>query len=727
MRLSRRAFIRDSTLIGSGLTIFGNGLFSRPLPGELNTGSLKGFIVSDAHFGWLGKDQPSNEEIHEAVNRILKRFPDLDLFIDTGDAHHNYAREKSKGDWLENIANHCGMLPFFYVAGNHENWTSRTTPAPWVTYDSELECAKLGSMPLELYYSFDYKGIHFISLPQLMNQAYISDAEIDWLELDLEIAKDRSTIILSHNSIQDTTEYFSDIGYRQTANSQRLLKLFSEHPNIISWMHGHNHTYEVIYKYNMVFVSNGRIGGFNPQFPGSYGKDNLGGIYFEVSEKNFVVRGYSATRECFIDELPDHDHVQHKESRETSFDKNSGFAFNIGAGKQAAGTARKINHHFAGGNRRLLARRAASQVINENPDLSVYTQRKNKNWRTKHLAGYSFMPLEENEVKEDPNWEWTEDGVIIFKRDPSAGPKTIFTPEIDISSRSYYKCVPGKKYRIRIEVDSPSAKAGLSFIFLVHDRNYSKIWESRSRSVQLKRGMNRYTHVFEVPLFQFPETLYHSMQSENTFHFAAGAEFSNLDGDILLKSVAITCEESRIDKISDGIDFRLNNRQIHLQNREDSEQICHGILPSNPDYFENIRTGENTGITSWILRHEAPAWQVRNATVHEREGTLHVGPLRNRFSGKDEIVIVPTSPCLHPFVHKSRGINDLKIKPLGGLNTEKLVIEVGEVTLNGFSELEILGELRPLNVLNAVNWSYDTGRLVIKANQNSSIEIIYNI
>ena len=52
---------------------------------------LRGFVVSDAHFRCPHRDQPPDEEIRAAASHILGRFPELDLFVDTGDGYHGDA------------------------------------------------------------------------------------------------------------------------------------------------------------------------------------------------------------------------------------------------------------------------------------------------------------------------------------------------------------------------------------------------------------------------------------------------------------------------------------------------------------------------------------------------------------------------------------------------------------------------------------------------------------
>jgi len=116
---------------------------------------LKGFIVSDAHFGWNHEQQPTPETQRLMMQRIIRRFPDLDVFIDTGDAHHGALKRKpgdiARGNWTDIIAGECGITPFFYVAGNHE------IIGTLYDGDQEWRCNALGSVSCRPYYSFDIK------------------------------------------------------------------------------------------------------------------------------------------------------------------------------------------------------------------------------------------------------------------------------------------------------------------------------------------------------------------------------------------------------------------------------------------------------------------------------------------------------------------------------------------------------------------------------------------
>ena len=101
---------------------------------------------------------------------------------------------------------HCAGVPLFYTTGNHQItvWGK--------DYDTEFHMNRMGSCPCRPYYSYDIKGVHFVSLPELMTAAYVTDEELAWLELDLNVHRDTTTIILSHNAIKGTTLAHDDPG-----------------------------------------------------------------------------------------------------------------------------------------------------------------------------------------------------------------------------------------------------------------------------------------------------------------------------------------------------------------------------------------------------------------------------------------------------------------------------------------------------------------------------------
>jgi len=106
------------------------------------------------------------------MENILSRFPDLDLFIDTGDAHnndhHNNADPyKARKDWVDIIQAGCGQLPFYYVLGNHALRSNEDA-------DPEMRCNIMGSTTCRPYYSFDMRNINYYDIKVSHNKFYRS-------------------------------------------------------------------------------------------------------------------------------------------------------------------------------------------------------------------------------------------------------------------------------------------------------------------------------------------------------------------------------------------------------------------------------------------------------------------------------------------------------------------------------------------------------------------------
>ena len=79
MKHTRRDFVKSSGLIFCGSSLIKNiYLFAGNNLSFQKSNILKGFIVTDAHFGLVHADQPSVEQQREAIRIIRQRFVDLD-------------------------------------------------------------------------------------------------------------------------------------------------------------------------------------------------------------------------------------------------------------------------------------------------------------------------------------------------------------------------------------------------------------------------------------------------------------------------------------------------------------------------------------------------------------------------------------------------------------------------------------------------------------------------
>ncbi|HUW81267.1 MAG TPA: sugar-binding protein [Phycisphaerae bacterium] len=131
----------------------------------------------------------------EQVNRVKP-----DLVMSVGDLIEGYTDDEAKllAQWKEFDALTQKLdAPFFYCPGNHD-----------VTDDKPREVyTRLHGVNGRTYYSFDYRGCHFIVLDSTAFEVQLTDlvnAQLEWLAKDLAAAKDaRHVFMFFHHPIYD--------------------------------------------------------------------------------------------------------------------------------------------------------------------------------------------------------------------------------------------------------------------------------------------------------------------------------------------------------------------------------------------------------------------------------------------------------------------------------------------------------------------------------------------
>lgn len=648
------------------------------------------------------------------MGRILRRFPDLDLFWDTGDAHHNNATDAARRDWTDIIAGGCQALPFYYTAGNHEitSWSDDC--------DVELRCAKLGSLTCRPYYSFDLMGIHFLSLPEQIMMSFVTEEALAWARLDLALNRDKTTIILSHNSINGTTQPHDDLGYRRLANSAQVFDFINQWPNVVAWMHGHNHTWEIVQKQGKFYVSNGRIGGYNPPYPGYYGRGHLGGMYFEIAPDRVTIRGYSATEDKFFDELPHYGHLTQTIELKTTLDPHAPAAYSYGHGALKDGErVYAANHHTASGRAELFLAGAATPLINENPDFSAYTQRTIKDWKTKHLIGYDIQPLEIDAEKTDHSWDFLNPGVRINAQRNPRKEKILNVPGMAEGAKSYYRCAPGKSYRVRMELDAKTGGQAFQLICQVHGTDLAQAISIPIDQRTLQPGFQVIEETFALPSLLEHISLYTDPSCDVVYNVLLQTRLSNLSDDVLI---------TRLEFMLAGAEGPTRNPALTI----DGQRFAHagelrpgqiakfklnGLAPAR-SVFEC--EAEGNGKLAWLVRQVGLAWQVRNAMVADRGDHLEIGPLRNPYSEKQEAIIAPIHPVQGAFIHRLRRLEQARVYP--ARHDGPMRVEVQKLGAPD-GEIEVLSASKPQSIKGAAEWSYQDGRALIKVTQPGTITI----
>jgi hypothetical protein len=702
------AFIYKGLSVGASL--FQSGCLSKEIIFSLcmwfitmtvNAGDkMSFFIVADTHIGWNNPDQPSLEKQREAMHLILSSFPGIDFFIDAGDNTYPYDDTQQfdvmRKNWMSLEPNACKGIPFLYVAGNHEIMHFKDT-------DPEKQCALIGSLPCRPYYSITRKGIHIISLPEMSGVSFLTGELIDWLNLDLSVHKNLTTIIVTHNSIINTTG--NDVpGYRGLAEQNgQLMELFKSNPQIIAWMHGHNHDYAVVQRDNMLFVSVGRLGGFS-----SKGKNPLGGMYVEISSSGIDVRGYNAETGKFLEgtngnknSLPAIGSL----SKLTSFNENAKTDICYGIGRDQSGSKIPVFNHFTGGTATAYIVQEKDTILNDNPDFSLYTERKSAKGINRQLFGYGFRTQGKNGLKVSP-------GALFMELN---GKDVVLESPDNKRSTGYYHAVPGKQYCATVELTAPKA-GGTIELSLIPGSSDAEVDESNPISMKtfmLKTGRETYRIIGVMKASE--KTIYSEQSSDVLPTILAQIRLSGTDSLTIHKFVI-----SRMDKtFGDKPALKIGEKRFVARNTSE----CMWEVDMGKAMFRARTVIETStgGGSSWLVSKNNPDWQVRNATVTDSEKSLSIQSVRNPWSG-NEILIAPLFNTTEPFLTKTSGILSMEIFPINRGN-KKLHVSIREIS--GSASLEIKSITKPRSVAGVISWNHSNGYVHASVKANSVMELSF--
>jgi hypothetical protein len=671
-------------------------------------GILKGFIVSDAHFGWANPQQPAPQKQREMIAHIHERFPDLDVLIDTGDAHHGALGSKigaATRDWTDIIANQSNQALFYYVPGNHEIISP-------VDGDAERRCARMGSMSYRPYYSFDIKGIHFVSVPELEHPVYVNQETLDWLRLDLEINRDKSTILLSHNNIKGTTadDNFM-LGYRGVANSEDILNLIKAYPNVLSWMHGHNHDYVISKSHQRLFVSNGRIGGFNPKHNFKEGEP-LGGIYFEITPSGLKVQCYSAEDQKFLDEDLGRSGRSQTLTLPTTLDPLSSSSYAFGHGGFVDGQKAAVyNYHASQDDSYSVVLAGTTHAcINENMDFSDYTHREdNPKMQQWDVFGYQIASQGWPQYFEEKNelWRWLSPGVLLNKRKAPGLITTLHLPAPAHGRLMYYRAVPGKSYVCRLDVLSPEGGQQIELVAKAFSQEGTLLWEKTCPQQSIPPGETPFCFPIDLPDLSSRDTIYKNEMLDTEVQLAIEARFSALNDELIINRVEV--ERAGAQGTTHNPELIFDGKTIKKSGPLVRGQTV-GTRIKKPGKSRIVVEGNCAGSHRllWYCRQTNIDWQVRNAPVADHGSWLEIDAPTNMWSTDNEIVIVPATTLRDEiYVHRLKNIVHAKIWPVNRGNQDVSVEIIKSVGGGGL--VDVCSPRRPASVTGASRWEYRDG------------------
>jgi hypothetical protein len=715
MKTNRRNFIKRSTCALATVPVISNALAEAP--GSSRRDVLKGFIVSDAHFGWKHPTmQPTPQKQRELIAHIHERFPDLDVWIDTGDAHHSSlgakeAFDAATRDWCDIIANQSNKALFFYVPGNHE------ICGPTAGQDSERRCARMGSMSYRPYYSYDVKGIHFVSVPELEHPAYVNKETLDWLKLDLDLNRDKTVILLSHNNVKGTTHFDDSFmeGYRGVSNSDALMDVINRHPNVISWMHGHNHDYVIAKKDDRLFVSNGRIGGFDPKHAYKDGEP-LGGIYFEVTPDQLIVRCYSAEHQMFIDEGMGRPGRSQTLNTKTTVNASAPTNYAFGHGGFVDGQRAAIYNYNTSKDSlcSLVLAGTDDACINENIHFSEYTHRNDsptyKQWdvfgfKVTH-NGWPRYFEEKNEV-----WRWLNPGVLLLPRDTAEQATSLHLPAPEHGPTMYYRAVSGKPYFCGLTLSSGQGGQQVELHAKAYSQDGKQLWKTVLPKQTVAAGEQLLTFGIDVPELDAKNTIYDNQMFDTEIQLAVELRVTSLLNELTLKETVF--ERAGSGGNSKNPELVFDGHSAGKSGALSGGQTCVKSLakPSTARWTVEGSCGGSHRFL-WYCRQTNIDWQVRNAPVADRGNHLAIEAPTNTWSTDQEIVILPTPGNTDEiYVNRMRNISAARIWPLNRGNDQ---VGIEMLSGAGTGSVEICSPSRPADVTGAKSWTYKDGVILVQ-------------
>jgi len=245
--IDRAGFLKCMAWAGTGLFCMMSGgvmkSFGMSQLIDKNIGALKkGLILPKADFTFaqisdshIGFNKPANPDVlgtlQAAIGKINAMPTAPSFILHTGDLSH--LAQADEFDTLDQALKSAKTEKIFYVPGEHD-----------VLNDN-------GKQYLQRYgkdtkgdgwYSFDYKGVHFIGLVNVVNTAegglgVLGNEQLEWLEKDVKsLSSSTPIIVFAHIPLWEVYPQWG-WGTRDSAQALSYLKRFGS----VSVLNGHIH------------------------------------------------------------------------------------------------------------------------------------------------------------------------------------------------------------------------------------------------------------------------------------------------------------------------------------------------------------------------------------------------------------------------------------------------------------------------------------------------------
>ena len=234
--INRRDFMRllavgGGAVFASGLTGCAPAMAGRD-PTKAGYDDFYFVQLSDTHWGYSGPANPdAANTLKKAVATINTLESQPDFIIFTGDLTHTTddpgERRKRLAEFRD-IVSELKVKNVHFIPGEHD--ASLDNGAAYKEFFGQT------------HYSFDHKGVHFITVDNVSDPgASIGDAQLEWLKMDLaKQSKDAPIVVFTHRPLFDLAPKW-DWATRDGAKAIELLMPYSNLTVFYGHIHQENH------------------------------------------------------------------------------------------------------------------------------------------------------------------------------------------------------------------------------------------------------------------------------------------------------------------------------------------------------------------------------------------------------------------------------------------------------------------------------------------------------
>ena len=226
--MERRDFLALSAL-GVGV-VFASDLAGCATPARTAAGTKEFYFVqlSDVHWGYKGAANPDAAiTLQKAVASVNALSEPPDFIVFTGDLTHTTddpVERRRRLAEFKTIVSDLKVKTVHFMPGEHDASLDRGAAYKELFGDT--------------HYTFDHKGVHFVSIDNVSDPgANIGDEQLQWLQADLATRdKDAPIVVLTHRPLFDLAPKW-DWATRDGAKALALLMPFKN----VTVFYGHIH------------------------------------------------------------------------------------------------------------------------------------------------------------------------------------------------------------------------------------------------------------------------------------------------------------------------------------------------------------------------------------------------------------------------------------------------------------------------------------------------------